>query len=341
MFFFPLYLSLTRLVPATSIHRALSRFFSQVLCMGLSAISFPIRQILRHANHRIHSRAEVKQSRLHCFREHRSHQHWRGGTHISALGHWGYPFSWISSPFPLEYACTHHTTPYSSKHLPQLETRSFHPWHTCPPFTQAVTKSSCRRRIRIKRGRRQKGLSIQRMRTLLNPHPHSQVMMKSLSLLAKSWSPVPRHFIQQWVYSLPMHASLPLYLMQIPLLSNHNVWTFQWTHWSLCWSFHTKARTIPASIFQWCGRRNPHIKCMNLNFRAATRNNDTSTAMSQCTASWGSGVSTRSQSKDKKSWGLSVNSGLEVLAESEELCLDQENHPPKLKFSQIQKWVKS
>ena len=145
---------LPRLVPATSICGALSRFFSQVLHIGLSAISFSIRQILGHANCRACSGVEVKWSRLHHFKEHRSHQHQRGGTCTPALGHQGHPISWVLPPFFLEYAKTRHPTPYMNRCLPKLESRPLYTRHTHSPLPWAIARSSSCGKTWAERSRR-------------------------------------------------------------------------------------------------------------------------------------------------------------------------------------------
>ena len=86
---------LTRAMPATSIYKTLSRIY-QVLCMGLNAFTLPLRQVLRYANCRAHSRAEIERSRLHCLRQCRSCHNRTGGIHSPPPGHWGCPFNWIS-----------------------------------------------------------------------------------------------------------------------------------------------------------------------------------------------------------------------------------------------------
>ena len=145
MFSLP-YICLTRLVPAISTHRALSRFSLQVLHTGLNAISLPFRQILGCTNSRAHSRVEVKQSRLYHFRQHRSHCHKTEGTCSPPPGHPGCPFNWISTPFPIEYAYAYYTTLYVARYIPQLGTRALYTRCTPPSLPWAAPRnSSCRR----------------------------------------------------------------------------------------------------------------------------------------------------------------------------------------------------
>ena len=150
-------------------------------------------------------------------------------------------------PFPIIYARACHSTPYLARHLPQLESRPLHIRYTSSPLPWAAFWSSSCRRTWAKRSRGQKGLNIWSKRMLSNPHPYPPKVQTAYSLLAQSWSPVPRHFIWQQFHPSLTHMSLPTNLTLLPLLNKSTPFFY---HVRTIWQKANPSHS-PYSILFW------------------------------------------------------------------------------------------